>query len=106
MTIEAVSPSTIILSPPEKLVLEVRATGQYNFIVWSRNGNSAGSSGFPVSNTENFAHFSEIFVNDATTMNDLGLYEVDLPIGAVGIESIDQIEFTVIAPGKAQIKLM
>ena len=94
------SPSTIILSPPDKLVLEVRATGQYNFIVWTRNGNIAGSSSFPVSNTDNFAHFSEIYVKDMTTMDDLGRYEIQLPGGASGISAADTIEFTVIAPGK------
>ena len=99
MTFEALSPSTIILSPPEKLVLEVRATGQYNFISWVRNGNAAGSSGFPITNTDNFAHFSEIYVNDMTTMDDLGRYDVQL-LGVPGIWTANEIEFTVIAPGK------
>ena len=105
LSFEAVSPSTIILSPPEKLVLEVRATGRYNFISWNKNGNPASTdttAAFPVSNTENFAHFSEIYVKDMTTMDDLGLYEVQLPAGASGISAADQIEFNVIAPGKLQ----
>ena len=93
MTLEAVSPSTIILSPPDKLVLEVRATGQYNAILWFRNGNLAGSS-------DNFAHFSEIYVNNMTTMDDLGRYEIQLPGGAQAISAAHEIEFTVIAPGK------
>ena len=67
--------------------------------MWNRNGNFASSSGFPVSNTDNFAHFSEIYVNDMTTMDDLGLYRVFLPGGASGISAADDIEFTVIAPG-------
>ena len=99
LTLEAVSPSTIILSPPEKLVLEVRATGQYNFIVWLRNGNQAGLSSFPISNTDNFAHFSEIYVNDMTTMDDLGVYEIQLPGGTQGISAADTINSIVIAPG-------
>ena len=99
LTLEAVSPSTIILSPPEKLVLEVRATGQYNFIVWTRNGDQVSTSGFPVSNTDNFAHFSEIYVNDMTTMDDLGVYDVQLPGGASSISAADTVEFIVIAPG-------
>ena len=81
-------------------MLEIRATGQYNFIIWLRNQNIAGSRGFPVSNTDNFAHFSEIYVNDMTTMDDLGRYAVQLPGGAPGISAADEIEFTVIAPGK------
>ena len=104
LSFEAVSPSTIILSPPEKLVLEVRATGQYNFISWNRNGNpdiTDPTAAFPVSNTDNFAHFSEIYVNDMTTMDDLGRYEVQLPGGASSISAADEIEFTVIAPGKS-----
>ena len=79
-------------------MLEVRATGQYNFIVWVRNGDAAGTSGFPVSNTDNFAHFSEIYVKNVTTMDDLGLYDVQLP-GAPGVSAADTIEFNVIAPG-------
>ena len=80
-------------------MLEVRATGRYNFIVWTRNGDPAGTSGFLVSNTENFVHFSEIYVNDMTTMDDLGVYEVQLPPGASGISAADAIDFIVIAPG-------
>ena len=80
-------------------MLEVRATGRYNFIVWIRNGDTAGLGDFPVSNTDNFAHFSEIYVNDMTTMDDLGVYEVQLPGGASGISAADQIEFIIIAPG-------
>ena len=66
--------------------------------MWNRNGNSAGSSGFPVSN-DNYAHFSEIYVNDITTMDDLGRHEVFLPAGASGISAADTIEFAVISPG-------
>ena len=80
-------------------MLEVRATGQYNFIVWVRNGNTAGSSEFPITNTDNYAHFSEIYVNDVTTMDDLGRYVIQLPPGASGISAADEIEFIVIAPG-------
>ena len=39
LTISRVSPEAIILRPPEKLVIEVDATGQNELIVWSRNGN-------------------------------------------------------------------
>ena len=77
-------------------MLEVRATGRYNFISWFRNGNLAIQAA-----TENFAHFSEIYVKDMTTMDDLGLYDVQLP-GAPGISAADTIEFAVIAPGKSQ----
>ena len=82
MSLKAISPATpaiIILSPPEKLVLEVSTAGRYNFIQWQRDGNTAGgsSSAFPVVPSENYAHFTEIYVKDATTMDDLGVYEVE-----------------------------
>lgn len=73
----AESPTTIVLNPPEKLVLEVRATGRYRSLSWSRNGIIEGNAGFRVSN-ENFAHFGEVYVKDNTNMADLGLYEMEV----------------------------
>ena len=87
-------------------MLEIRATGQYNFIVWLRNGILAGSSVFPITNTDNFAHFSEIYVKDMTTMEDLGFYEVQLPAGASGISAADTINFIVIAPGNSYLSFI
>ena len=39
-------------------------------------------------------------MNDMTTMDDLGVYDIQLPPGASGVSSSDTIEFAVIAPGK------
>ena len=78
-------------------MLEVRATGRYNFISWFRNGNSAIQAA-----TENFAHFSEIYVKDMTTMDDLGRYAVQVPVaqGLSAADRVNEIEFIVIGPGK------
>ena len=92
-TLEAItSPSTIILRPPEKLVLEVRATGGFRFIEWGRNG-------APVSiPLTRFAHFGETYVTGETTVSDLGLYEVGLaPLSGQAAPS--QVEFFVVEPG-------
>ena len=78
-------------------MLEVRATGQYNFIVWVRNGNTVN---LIATAGENYAHFAEIYVKDMTTMDDLGRYDVQLPGGTPGISAADTINFIVIAPGK------
>ena len=86
------SPSTVILRPPEKLVLQIRATGRYNFIEWSVNG------GQPVFIPERFADFGEVYIRDNTTASDLGLYEVDLALLS-GQTSPDEVEFFVIEPG-------
>ena len=98
LTLEAVSPSTVILSPPEKLVLEVRTFGRYNFIQWIRNGNVAGLSGFPAMTGVNYAHFTEIYVNDSTSMTDLGVYEVEMNTFPGQVRP-DVVTFILIAPG-------
>ena len=89
--LEAVSPSKVILRPPEKLILQVRATGRYNFIEWSVNG------GQPVLNPERFTDFGEVYVRD-TTASDLGLYEVGLAL-LPGQASPTEVDFFVIEPG-------
>lgn len=74
MTLEVVSPAITILHPPEKLVLEIRLTGRYLNISWSRNGVEIGFS------LTNFVHFDEIYFKDNTTLGDLGVYEVGVNI--------------------------
>ncbi len=92
-TIEAVtSPSTIILRPPEKLVLEVRATGGFSFIPWTRNGALVS---IPITR---FADFGETYVTGETTVSDLGLYEVRLALLS-GQGGPSQVEFFVVEPG-------
>lgn len=90
---EPVSPLVITIQPPEKLVLEVRATGGYRFIQWERNEILQGFPGFNPP-AESFVHFSEIYVVNNTTMADLGTYAVTLN-PSLGQRIPDQIHFTV-----------
>ena len=78
--LERVSPQVIVLEPPEKLVIETRASGGYQQFDWSKNGNEFTlTHGRPFTITlQEFPNFFEIFVRDNTTTNDLGLYEVEL----------------------------
>ena len=91
--LERISPQFIVLDPPERLVLETRASGGYREFEWDRNGNPfmVGSGGFPVSLAD-FSNFFEIFVRDTTTVNDLGVYEAEL-IG--GEPQVPEVDFTV-----------
>ena len=94
------SPTAIVLRPPEKLVLEVRATGRYNFIEWSRNGASFATAGaFQPQIPEEFPHFYEIYVHEPTTTDDLGLYEVYL-VPSLGQQSPDEVDIAVTSPGR------
>ena len=87
LTISRVSPEAIILRPPEKLVIEMEATGRYEAIFWSRNGNLFSEmmtspffvrlpNVFPTSSE--LANYFEIFVREPTTESDFGVYEVQL----------------------------
>ena len=76
---ERVTPENIILLPPEKLVIEARASGGYQQIEWRKNGvlsDTNLSDTFFVRLPEEFSSFFEIFVRDPTTMDDQGIYEV------------------------------
>ena len=64
---ERISPSTIYLLPPEKLVIEVKASGGYSGIIWNKDGNALLGE---------FTHFREIFVREPTNTNDYGTYDV------------------------------
>lgn len=86
------SPSMIAIQPPEKLALEIRASGGYSFIQWKRNSITHGLPGF--TSPESFTHFGEIYVVANTTVNDLGTYLVLLGPG-IGQRRPDPIIFTV-----------
>ena len=83
--LERVSPGVVVLDPPEKLVIETRASGGYGQFDWQRNGVGFGTSPFIVTLQE-FPNFFEIFVREPTNTNDLGLYEA---------EAGQEIDFTV-----------
>ena len=80
--LERVSPRVIVLDPPEKLVIETRASGGYRQFDWVKNGNPFTlAEGQPFTVTlQEFTNFFEIFVREPTTANDMGVYEVDLAI--------------------------
>ena len=97
----AVSPSIIILRPPEKLVLEITTSGRYLFTSWSRNGVTLGNSGFGISSSRRVVDFGDIYFSDNTTEEDLAEYEVVLNPASSSDQVIDGVAFTVIAPGKS-----
>ena len=63
------SPPVVFLTPPEKLVLEVRTRGGYDFIAWAR----VGDRSFRQNLTE-LVNFHEIFVRQPTTTSEHGTY--------------------------------
>ena len=92
--LERVSPRVIVLDPPEKLVIETRASGGYQMFDWNKNGNEFTlTPGRPFTVTlQEFLNFFEIFVREPTTTNDLGVYWVDI-VG--GQPQIPEIQFAV-----------
>ena len=93
--LERVSSQVIVLDPPEKLVIETRASGGYGQFDWSKNGNPFTlTPGQPFTITlREFPNFFEIFVREPTTANDLGLYEVE-DIGNTG-PPLPEVQFAV-----------
>ena len=70
------SPPVVFLTPPEKLVLEVRASGGYDFISWNR----VGDRSFRQSLSE-LVHFHEVFVRQPTTASEYGTYRAEYLYG-------------------------
>ena len=64
------SPPVSFLTPPEKLVLEVRASGGYDFIAWTR----VGDRSFRQNAMTELVNFHEIFVRQPTTTSEYGTY--------------------------------
>ena len=94
--LEKVSPEVIFLHPPEKLVIEIKATGRYRNIRWHKNG-------LPLTiQPQQFPNYNEILVYGTTTQDDLGLYEVELraanPITQRNIPQ--ELDFLVVPSGK------
>ena len=84
---ERISPRVIVLDPPEKLVIETRASGGYSQFDWQRNRGTFSAT------IQEFSNFFEIFVREPTTADDLGVYEVELGVGTGG--QVPEIQFTV-----------
>ena len=93
--LERVSPRVIVLDPPEKLVLETRASGGYRQFDWTKNGlafTTAQGQPFTVTLQE-FPNFFEIFVRESTTADDLGVYEVELSLNTG--PQVPEVDFAV-----------
>ena len=93
--LERVSPEVIFLRPPEKLVIEVMITGQYQDIQWQLNAVSQTVT------PEEYPNFNEIYVKSTTQDTDLGLYEIlAFPTDPIRqLISPGELDIFVIAPG-------
>ena len=93
--LERISSQVIVLDPPEKLVIETRASGGYRQFDWTRNGEAFTTMpGQPFTVTlQEFPNFFEIFVREPTTVNDLGVYEVELLLNTG--PQVPELDFTV-----------
>ena len=100
--VERISPEVIILRPPEKLVIEVRVSGEYSVLFWVKSGFTPIPQAM---RPQEFPNFYEMFVRDNTTAEDEGLYVV-APQFKTGTESTHAltppggVDFAVIPPGK------
>ena len=102
---ERVSPEVIILRPPEKLVIEVRVSGDYEVLFWNKDTSGQLIPG--LMEPQELTNFYEIFVRDNTTAEDLGTYIVPLlfKFGTGGLYTLipnGNIDFAVIPPGRLQ----
>ncbi len=88
---ERVSPFVTVLQIPDKLVLELRTSGRFNFIVWARNG-------VLIPTSQQFTHFTEIYAQSNTNNTDLGLYDVELLVPE-GLTRPTRVQFAVVERG-------
>ena len=71
---ERVSSEVIILRPPEKLVIEVRVSGDYEVLFWNKGTANQAIPG--LMEPQELPNFYETFVRDNTTDEDVGIYRV------------------------------
>ncbi len=106
--IERISPEVIFLRPPEKLVIELRVSGEYEVLFWSKDI----FDGMSIINVmpQDFPNFAEIIVRDNTTADDLGVYIIQpqLKRGSSQTYTIipSVVEFAVTAPGNFVLILL
>ena len=113
LTLSRVSPEAIILRLSEKLVIEVEATGRYEAIFWTRNGNQFSPTlgnpffvrfPFIFPTSSELANSFEILFREPTTESDFGVYEVQLDIFNPNSQSLHpsggQVDFAVIQAGE------
>ena len=105
--IERVSPEIIILRPPQKLVIEVRVSGEYEVLFWHKGTISGFIPG--QMRPQEFPNYFETFVRDNTTVEDEGFYIVQpqLKFGTSQSHLLTPtgggVDFGVIPPGIALI---
>ena len=92
------SPEVIFLRPPEKLVIEVKASGRYREIQWTVNG-TLQMNIMP----SDYPNYNEIFVRSPTDLNSVGLYEISLRPSTVQRIEPEELDFTVIVPGNTAL---
>ena len=86
-----------MLTPPEKLVLEIETSGRFWFIQWYRNANPM----FLPGDAPNFVHFGEVFYANMTTVEDLGVFEAVVEPAPGSAQIRHTTTFTIISPGTA-----
>ena len=101
--IERVSPEVIILRPPEKLVIEVKVSGDYGVLFWRKGTISQPIPG--LMEPQELPNFYEIFVRDNTTVEDVGIYIVtpQLKSGTSGFYTLipsGGVDFAVTSQGR------
>ena len=98
LIMERVSPEVIFLRPPEKLVIEVKASGRYEKLDWSING-TLQMNIMP----SDYPNYNEILVRGVTDATAVGLYEVSFDV-FTGLQSTQpgELDFIVIIPGNVQ----
>ena len=100
--IERVSPEIIILRPPEKLVIEVRVSGEYEVLFWYKV--TLGTFIPDQMRPQEFPNYFETFVRGNTTADDEGFYIVQLQSKPGNSQTqvlppTGGVDFGVIAPG-------
>lgn len=96
-----VSPEVIFLRPPEKLTIEVKASGRYLRLDWTRRASA-------LTMAQNFYNHYEIYFREQTTMGDIGLYEITPFPSSPSDQQIVPLEldFIVLLPGKVHCHVM
>ncbi len=100
--IERVSPEIIILRPPEKLVIEVRVSGEYEVLFWYKV--AVGIFIPDQTRPQEFTNYFETFVRGNTTAEDEGFYIVQPQFKPGNSQTqvltpTGGVDFGVIAPG-------
>ena len=102
LRIERVSPEVIILRPPEKLVIEVRVSGDYEVLIWNKRTSNQPIPG--LMEPQELPNFYQTFVRGNTTYEDEGMYIVtpQFKSGTASLYTLIPygVDFAVTPPGK------